>query len=85
MLGIVTARDDATIIYSYRSWRNYTRAELTGNRCALDLPTRRSIRAWRLNTTGRLGIESREAECSPKARYSTCRSVSVRHTHIIKQ
>ena len=36
MLGIVTARDDATIIYSYRSWRNYTRAELARKQCALD-------------------------------------------------
>jgi len=35
MLGVVTARNDATIMYSYRSWRNYTRAELAGKRlCA---------------------------------------------------
>jgi len=34
-----------------------------------------------LNATRRLGIESLEAERSPKARYSTCRSVSVEYKY----
>jgi len=38
-----------------------------------------------LNATRRLGIESPETERSPKAGYSICRSLSVEHTHIIKQ
>jgi len=59
---IGTVRDDATIMYSYRSRRNYARAELARKRRALDSPTRRSMRAWRLNATRRLGIESPEAE-----------------------
>jgi len=50
----------------------------------LDSPTRRSMRDRRLNTTRKLGIKSLEAEHSPKAGYSTCRSVSIKHMHIIK-
>jgi len=61
MLGVVTARGDAMIIYSYRSQCNYTRAELAEKRCALDSPTRRSMRVRRLNATWRLSIESPEA------------------------
>jgi len=47
-------------MYSYRSQRNYTRAELAGKCCALDSPTKQSMRARRLNATWRLGIESPE-------------------------
>jgi len=64
---------------------NYARAELAGKRCTLDSPTRRSMRARRLNTTQRLGIESSEAERRLKAGYSTCKSVNVEHTHIRMQ
>jgi len=81
MLGVVTARDDATITYSYRSRHNYTQAELAGKHCALDSPTRRSMRAQRLNAIRRLGIEIPEAERSPKARYSPAR-VLVSNTRI---
>jgi len=84
-LGVVTARDDATITYSYRSRCNYTQAGLVGKPCVLYSPTRQSKRARRLNTTRRLGIEISEPESSSKAGYSTCKSVSVEHTHIIKQ
>ena len=48
------------------------------------MPTRRSMKARRLNATRRLGIESLEAERSPKAWYSTCTRCYYRmSTHII--
>jgi len=58
--GYTLSVDDATITYSYRSRRNYTRVELARKFCVLDSPTRRSMRARRLNATRRLGIESPE-------------------------
>ena len=62
----------ASPVMKLRTQYNYTRAELAEKRYALDLPTRKNMRARRLNATRRLGIESTEAERSPKAGYSTC-------------
>jgi len=69
MLDVVTARDNATITYNYRSWRNYTRAKLAGKCYALDSLTRQSMRVQSLNTSRRLGIETPNAERNQKVRY----------------